>query len=295
MDESGIIYIVGAVAGGLTLLLSWINRYRVSPTIAIYGRWTRWVFIAATVAVVVEAFGYIGHAPWVVAIAAFLGWFLIETTYTWMAVNALSRSELPLFPRYEENIRGDEWPSQDRFIQIRSWLRQNGFKRVQALYARVEEHILMRVSVYESAKQKTRLSVIFFPGARGQAAMAFSFHSQASDGIRVVTDNVFLPFGGFYPENWYLERHPRTESLEKLYQRHMARCDAHGTVFNSFEGVPLETYNQEQRHLEQLNRELGFLNHPNEEETDGRISSAGRFRVWWELWTLSYFGRSLRY
>lgn len=295
MGDANIIHLVGAASGGLLLLLVWINRHRVSPTVAIFGRWARWIFVAATVAVFAELLGYRGHPPWVVAVAGFLGWFLLETAYTWMAVNALSRSELPLFPRYEENTRGDEWPSQDRFIRIRAWLRRNGFKKAQALYARIGEQVLMRVSVYDSEDRKTRLSVLFFPSARGQAAVAFSLHSQGEDGIRIATDNIFLPFGGFYPENWYLERRPRTESLAKLHERHAARCDAHGSALVPFEASPLDEFNQEQRHLEKLNRELGFLNTSSDEMDEGRITPAGRFRVWWELWTLSYLGEPRRY
>lgn len=295
MPESDIIHLVGAISGTVMLLTVWANRHRVSPTLAIFGRWARWVFFAVAIAVLADIGGYEGHPLWVVALAGFLGWFLVESAYTWMAVNALSRSELPLFPRYEENTRGDEWPSQERFIRIRAWLRRNGFKRVQALYARIQDQVLMRVSVYESEDRKTRLSVLFFPSSRGSAAIAYSFHTQAEDGIRLVTDNIFLPFGGFYPEDWYVERRPWTQSLEKLHQRHAARCDAHGTAFTPFEGPPLNEFNQEQRHLEQLNRELGFLTNQETEEAEGRISSAGRFRVWWELWTLSYFGKSRRY
>jgi hypothetical protein len=296
-----LVYALALCSGLGTIVFTLLNRSRVSPSLAIFGRWARWIFVACSVAVIADMSGYDRHPLWVLAIVGFLGWFLLETIYIWLAVGALSRSNMPLFPRYEENTRGDEWPSQERFIHLRAWLRKQGFQRVQALFARLGEHVLMRVSVYESADRKTRLSVLFFPNNRGQAATAFSLHSVAKDGVRLVTDNIFLPFGGFYPENWYLERKPWTRSLPKLYQRHLARCDAQGMEFEPFDSAPLNDFNSEQRHLEQLNRELGFLTGSDprrateEDEDPERITSAGRYRVWLELWTLSYFGRPRRY
>lgn len=299
-SPSEIIYVLSFLGAMGVVVFTLLNRSRVSPSLAIFGRWSRWVFIASSVAVMVDLSGYQRHPIWVIAVVAFLGWFLLESIYIWLAVGALSRSNMPLFPRYEENTRGDEWPSQERFIHLRAWLRRQGYQRVQALFARLDDHVLMRVSVYETADKKTRLSVLFFPNARGQAATAFSLHSMAADGVRLVTDNIFLPFGGFYPENWYLERKPWTRSLARLHQRHLARCDAYGTEFEPFDTVPLNDFNKEQRHLEQLNRELGFLtqqgySRSDEDEDPERITSAGRFRVWVELWTLSYFGRPRRY
>lgn len=303
---SELVYALATLTGVTAFGLLWLNHQRVSPNLAILARWARWLFFATSLAALASFFGYDRHPLWVVGVVGFLGWFLLESIYAWLAVGALSRSELPLFPRYEENTRGDEWPSQERFIQLRSWLRKNQFQRVQALFARLDEHVLLRVSVYETTDKLTRLSVLFFPNARGQAAVAFSLHSVTTDDHRFVTDNVFLPFGGFYPENWYLERSPWTRSLPKLLQRHAARLDAHGSPLTPFSGLPLTDFNQEQRHLEQLNRELGFLASPQDlhrhsaddesaEAPPSRITPAGRVRIWWELWTLSYLGRPRRY
>lgn len=283
------------LSGILAVVILWANSRMASPTLAIFWRWARWICIATSVATILHQLGYQSHDPWVVALATFMGWFLLESVYSWMAVTALSHSELPLFPRYLENESGNEWPAQERFIRMRAWLRRKGFQRIQALIAKVEEQIFIHISVYESEDKRTRTSIIFFPNARGNAAVAFSFHSLADDGIRLVTDNVFLPYGGFYPESWYVERRPWTRSLEKLWQRHSARCDAHGSELVALDADPLSEFNQEQRDLERLNRELGFLSSPDEAAEEGRITSAGRFRMWAEMWMLSYFGRPRRY
>lgn len=283
-------------SGILMLLLQWVAGRNASPNLAILARWMRWIFIALVVTSLTIFFGYRGHPVWVLALVAFLGWFLLESAYTWLAVTALSRSQLPLFPRYQKSAEGGfEWPNDGRFIRIRSWLRRSGFQRTDTLLARYEDQVLMRLAIFDHEDRKTRASFLFFPSDRGSVVLACSFHSQTADGTRLVTDNLFVPFGGFYPERWLVERKPRNRSVERLFQRHSARCDAFGGEFVAIEADPLDEINQFSRELEKLNRELGFLAEPDEEENAGRITAAGRVRVWMEIWTLSYLGLARRY
>ena len=53
--------------------------------------------------------------------------------------------------------------------------------------------------------------------------------------------------------------------------------------------------NLSQHQLDQLNTEMGFLVAQPEREERGKITQQGRYRVWKEIWTLDYFGRSARY
>lgn len=281
--------------GLILFLLQWLASRRASPNVIICMRWVRWIFISLAGTTIAILFDYTAHPMWVIAVTVFLGWFLAETGYTWLAVSALSRSELPLFPRYEVNPRGPEWPNDERSIALRSWLRRQGFKLHSALVARHEDQELMRLAVMDREDGQVRASLLFFPNARGHETLACTFHSLAQDGVRMVTDNLFIPFGGFYPESWLVERRPRTRSIEKLYQRHLARCDAHGQALEPIEQDPLEEIRLCNREMERLNRELGFLSEVSEEEEIGRITSAGRVRVWMEVWTLSYFGLARRY
>ena len=103
------------------------------------------------------------------------------------------------------------------------------------------------------------------------------------------------PFGGFYPENWSVERKPWTRSPDKLLQRHLARIDAKAQALMPFVTNPLEQINADQRIVEQLNRDLGFLHSPAEVAEKGRLTLAGKGRLWQELWTLSYLGWPLDY
>jgi len=113
--------------------------------------------------------------------------------------------------------------------------------------------------------------------------------------LRVVTDNLYIPFGGFYPENWLVERRPRVRSLPRLLKRHRRRVEKLNSAPEGFAVEPLAELNAAQHELDRLNTELGFLYPHNERDDHGKITQAGRYRVWKEIWMLNYLGRSARY
>ncbi|NDV62290.1 hypothetical protein G0Q06_07510 [Puniceicoccales bacterium CK1056] len=290
-----LIQVLILLLGALSLVFSWWAARAASPVIAIFGRWIRWFFIASFAAGLLQVTGWTGYGFGTLLIVALLLFFVLETGYNWLAISALSKSELPLFPKFEINERGDEWPSNPAFIKLKGWLRQSGFQKRQALLSMLGETLLMRVSVYENEEQTLRLHILFLPNARGNTASCFTFYSTTQSGEAIVTDNIFLPFGGFYPESWEVERQPWIRSIDRLLQRHRARIDAKGEALMPFLTEPIEQINADQRTVEQLNRELGFLHTPAEEAEQGRLTTAGRARIWQEVWTLAYLGLSLKY
>ncbi|MGC9450656.1 MAG: hypothetical protein ACP5I4_04350 [Oceanipulchritudo sp.] len=279
----------------LSLVLSWWAGRAGSPVLAIFGRWSRWFFFATLTAGIVHLLGWTGYKPGLLLLVSLLAWFLIETAYNWVAISALSKSELPLFPKFEENERGEEWPSSTPFIKLKEWMRQSGFQKKQALVSHLGDQVLMRVSVYENEDQTIRLHVLFLPNAGGNNSVCFTFYSTTLAGDLILTDNIFLPFGGFYPENWDVERRPWTRSADKLLARHRERIDARDEKLIPFVTTPLEQINEDQRTVEQLNRDLGFLHPAHEQHELGRLTTAGRARIWQEIWTLSYLGMPLPY
>jgi hypothetical protein len=232
---------------------------------------------------------------WVLAVAGFLIWFLVETLYNWLRIAALSVSPFPLFPRYVVNNSGEEWPVQPRFLKIREWLRAQGFRQVQALKAEVGGDIYMRVSVYQDEASLLRIEVTFLPQNNGAIDVCFSLTSTALDGSRYVTDNLYMPFGGFYPEDWFVDRRPCWRSLPRLLSLHRARIASMRPELVPFAVEPMADLNASQRELDRVNTELGFLNPPGAREDHGKISHEGRYRVWKEIWMLNYLGRSARY
>ncbi len=280
-----------AIAG--SLVLAQLNQRIGSPVLAILERWLRWLIFGFGAAYICVDFNLIDRPYGTLAVVFLLVWFLFETLYNWLGIQALSVSPLPLFPRYTPNPGGEEWPTQPRLLKVREWLRAQGFKPVQSLRAEIGGGLYLRVSVYQDAEARMRIQATFFPQPRGTVGVCFSLASVTADGGRFVTDNFHIPFAGFYPENWLVERRPLRRSLPWLLNRHRARLAGEQLV--PFSSEPLADLNAQQHELDQLNTQLGFLNPHAEREEFGKITQAGRYRVWKEIWMLNYLGRAARY
>ena len=278
-----------------SLILTQLNQRLASPVIAIFNRWLRWFVFSLGAASVCTQFQLIDRPFWVLLVGFVLIYFLIETGYRWLEIHALSVSPMPLFPRFAVNSSGEEWPTHPRLLTLREWLRQQGFRPLQSLKAEVGAGIYLRTSVYQDATGNLRVQITFLPQPGGGITVCHTFSSQTTEGDRIVTDNLFLPFGGFYPENWFVERHPWTRSAARLRQRHEQRVRAVQAPLVAWDLEPLGDLNQQQREVERINTELGFLLPHAEREENGKISHEGRYRVWKEVWLLNYFGIASRY
>ena len=287
--------LVLAPSMALLLLLLYINLRLASPLLAIPIRWLRWILFALFAAQANEQLALFDRAPEVVAAAAFLLWFLIESGFNWLKVCAISLSPLPLFPRYVVNSSGDEWPTQKRLLKVRDWLRDQRFTPVQALKAELGEGIWLRTSVHHNHDHTVRLHTLFVPQESGAITVCFSAATRTADGRRYVTDNLYIPFGGFYPESWHVERTPWRRGLPGLMARHQARLARAGSPALSWENSPIDDINQQQQQMEMVNTELGYLLPHADREEYGKITPEGRFRVWKEAWLLDYLGVAQRY
>ena len=125
--------------------------------------------------------------------------------------------------------------------------------------------------------------------------MCASMASRTAGGIRHVTDNLYLPFAGFYPENWLVDRSPWRRSLPTLLKRHRARLKNETETLLEWDTEPLADLNAQQHALEQVNTELGFLFPHHERDEHGKMTVEARYRVWKEVWLLNYLGVSARY
>jgi hypothetical protein len=268
------------------------NRWSL-PVFMVLGRWLRWVLFGALFAFFLEAFELSSRPDWVHFVTGIAVWFLLETGYNWIAIKALSRSEIPLFPNFKKNEDGDEWPADTKFIELRDWLRKEKFKRLTAVKAELFAEMHLRALVYESEDQFTRIQLLFIPKRKGGALACYSLTSQLSEDKRLITDNMFLPYGGYYPESWNLMRKPLVGSLKRLLLLHRKRLLNSQFSPTAFEGSAEEDINDQQRILERLNIELGFLVKRGLQEEEGKITYEGRYRLWKEMWLLAYLGRSV--
>jgi hypothetical protein len=292
---SDIITLFLAPAVAVLLLLFYINLRVASPILAIPIRWLRWILFALFAAETNEQFTLLDRPFWVVAVVVFILWFLLESGFNWLKVSAISLSPLPLFPRYVVNSGGDEWPTQKRLLRIRDWLRDHHFTHVQALKAEVGGGIWLRTSVYHNPDNTWRLHVLFVPQENGAITVCYSIATLTTGTRRYVTDNLYIPFGGFYPESWHVDRNPWRRSLGGLVARHRARLAQSGETPITWEISPIDDINQQQQHMEVINTELGYLLPHSDREEFGKITPEGRFRIWKEAWLLDYFGIAGRY
>jgi hypothetical protein len=279
----------------VAFVLFQLNLRLASPVLAIVNRWLRWLIFATGGALVIRHYGWLERPYWALASGLFLAWFLGETLYHWLAVKALSLSQLPLFPRFTLNTTGEEWPANPRLLKLREWLRTHHLRQVQALKAEIGPGVYLRVSVYQDEVAHTRVQLAFLPQVNGTITVCCSLSTQTVSGYRYVTDNLFLPFGGFYPENWLVARRPWNRSLPKLLAHHQARLAGANELPLAWTTEPLTDLNAQQRELDQVNTELGFLWPQAEREDHGKMTYEGRYRVWKEIWLLNYLGRSARY
>ena len=277
----------------LSIILPSLGLRKGIPFLILIGRWVRWVLIAALFAFFLKAFGLSFRPDWVHFVTGLAVWFLLETGYYWIAIKALSRSEIPLFPSFKTNGDGDEWPADKHLIEVREWLRNEKFSRLSALKAELFEDTFLRVSIYESADQLTRVQVLFIPKRKGGATACYTLSTNGKDDRRVITDNLFLPFGGYYPEGWNLVRKPLIGSLKRLLKLHRQRLILSTLQPVAFEDDPLHDLNDQQRVLERLNLDTGFLTPRQHQEEAGKISYDGRYRLWKEMWLLAYLGKSV--
>ena len=278
-----------------SLVLMRVNQHVASPALAILNRWLRWLVLAGGSAQMTGHFEWSDRSFGVLFSAYLIVWFMLESVYHWLAIHAMSVSPLPLFPRFALNQGGDEWPVQGRFMRLREQIRAAGFKHVQALRAEVAAGLYIRASFYHSNNNTTRLQVTFLPQPMGNATVCLHFATHTADGRRVVTDNHHLPFAGFYPENWFVERRPWCRSMPRLLALHNERVTQAAATLIPWTTEPMEDVNAQQAELERLNTQLGFLLPSPEHEERGRISSEGRYRVWKEMLSLNYLGRPARY
>jgi hypothetical protein len=275
----------------ITILLPFLGGYFNLPICLILGRWFRWFLFGVIFAYFIKTFE-VSHRPdWVHFSTGVALWFIIETGYNWIAIKALSFSDLPLFPDFHENKDGDEWPAEKRFIVIKEWLRHKNYTRLKALKSELFVDTHLRASIYESSDQLTRIQVIFLPKRKGGATACYTISTRTKGGGRVITDNSTLPYGGYYPEGWEMCRKPLVGSIKRLLLLHHKRVLKLKIEPVVVQDGALEELNEHQRTLERINTETGFFVPRPRREEEGRISQEGRYRLWKEMWLMAYFGK----
>jgi hypothetical protein len=272
-------------------VLIWIFNGRVSsPLLGVVARWLRWAVVSVALGTLAYVLEWVERPlPVLIAVAAVV-FLMAETVRNWMITGMMSRSELPLFPRYRGTQAGDEWPADSRVLRLRSWLRGRGFVFTQGFVAELSAEIAIRGSIYHDPARRLRVQVVFLPQPGGRWFPTLSLMSLLPDGTQVITDNSVVPFGGFFPDGYEVRRLPLMRSPEKLLARHQRRLKARGGESLAQPEDAIAALNAFQTELESVNLEMGVTLPRAQHEEHGRLSWEGRYRLWREIWMLEYLG-----
>lgn len=260
--------------------------------IRLFSHWARWLTFACAFSLMLTYFEWSNRADWVHFISGLAAWFILETLYYKISIHMLNISEMDLFPKYKNDTNENLWPINKEVLKIKDLLSQEGFKEEETLKAEIIAHLVIRQAVFLDEARKVRLNVLFIPNAKNEIKLFYSLFSHKTSGEYLLTDNQNMPFGGYYPDHWTVNRYPISHSLKKLLKKHREAMSESEGEWTEVEGDIRTKTNRLQWELEKKNREMGFLNEPNREDKQ-QISSEGCFRIWIEMWLLAYFGKTL--
>jgi hypothetical protein len=260
--------------------------------IRLFSHWARWLTFACAFSLMLTYFEWSNRADWVHFISGLAAWFILETLYYKISIHMLNISEMDLFPKYKNDTNENLWPINKEVLKIKDLLSEEGFKEEETLKAEIIAHLVIRQAVFLDEARKVRLNVLFIPNAKNEIKLFYSLFSHKASGEYLLTDNQNMPFGGYYPDHWTVNRYPISHSLKKLLKKHREAMSESEGEWSEVEGDIRTKTNRLQWELEKKNREMGFLNEPNREDKQ-QISSEGCFRIWIEMWLLAYFGKTL--
>jgi len=295
IQQQGFLYLVGITIffGLLVWFVNRLQRSLPSPVNKLIVRWIRLLFIGVYAAIAFKLTVFTGVPFWRLFVMGLLAWAFIDTGYLWVYILAWDKSELPLFPAIREVERVD-WPANTRFFLIKDWIRENNYAEIGCFHYLYEDEVLQKLVVYESPDKTVRLQVIIVTDVTGVILDQIVFSSITEDGRVIITDNVFMPFGGVYPENWIVRRFPPVRKIQSIARYHQNSVSAGGSICCVKYDEDTKTWIQNtQNTLERENIEAGILNSRRDRNEFGKMTGEGRYRIWKELLILNYLSISL--
>jgi len=293
VQQQGTLYLIGF--SFVFMLIVWsLNRLQrsfPSPVNKLIVRWVRLMFIGIFIALAFKLTFFSSIPLWRLFVMGLLAWLLLDSGYLWLYILTWDRSELPLFPSVRQ-VEKVDWPANKRFFLIRDWIRENNYQEIGSFKFFFEDEALQQMIVYESPDAMVRLQVVIVTDVTGVILDQIVFTSDTDQGL-VITDNVFMPFGGVYPENWKVKRFPAIRKIQTIAKYHQDTLSKDGEACClRFETDALTWLIDQQNTLEKENIEAGILNMRQDREEYGKMTGEGRYRIWKELLLLSYFSIS---
>tara|TARA_B100001769_G_scaffold263962_1_gene247743 strand:- start:2588 stop:3460 length:873 start_codon:yes stop_codon:yes gene_type:complete len=276
---------------GLYLMANLFGGKFNQPIFKIIAHWFRWLAFAFGFSYILVLFEWSSRPLWLHLTTGMAVWFVAETIFYRISIQLLNLGETPLFPNYKKDNNDELWPINKEAITIKAVLSKTGFKKTGVIGAHFFNDLIIRQATYLNKEKTIRINIIFIPNAQNEVKCFFSILSIEDSNNYLITDNQTMPFGGYYPANWSVGRHPLNRSLDKLLKVHQDKMGKGHTKWNPLEEDPLDSINICQRSLERKNQEMGFLFYHGGERKE-KISPEGCVRICMEMWLLSYFGKT---
>ena len=285
--------IAGYLIIGLGMAQLFVSyRVRLNPVFALVllSRWVRWILFGLGMAYLAREWVGSTRAYWSLAPMFLLLWILLESIYAWLAVKALSLSNLPVFPNYRSSSGDIGWPVEKGYLAAKDEIKRLGFSLREKMKASLGPQMDLQSALYLDESETIRLQVVFAPRATGRPALFFILSSKSEE-CRWATDNVWLPFGGVFPENWKVDRNPFTRRLKSLFKKHLRTIAKEGATLEKFNEDLVDELNDEQDKLDKESTERGVLFPRRQRPEFGKLTVDGRYRVWKQILLLNYLGR----
>ncbi len=266
------------------------NKHTI-PVLKLVAHWCRWFSFAFFLSYLLVIFELSSRPDWVHFIIGMGLWFILETLFFRVSVQLLNSSEVPLFPKYQRDSIDNLWPINNRALKIKDYLLNESFENIGVIKAELMKGFSIRQSMFLDKTKNVRVNVVFIPNAKNEIKCYFSLFSINNNGDYLITDNLNIPFGGFYPDHWSVNRYPLCQSLDKLRKKHILKMEVIGLNWEVLDTDLLNKVNKCQLELETINQKMGFFSY-SEEEANAQITSEGSNRICLEMWLLSYLGKT---
>jgi hypothetical protein len=253
----------------------------------ICNRWIRWILFGLLPAEMATGLRWTTKPFGVIFASGLLLWVLLDSMYAWFSITLVSKSDIPLFPRYY-TLEQESWPTHPLYLELKQAIEALGLRWVQTQQAKISDRCQLKAVFFENKERTLRLQALFAVPLTGRLQVSCTCFTQQAPDQLIATDNATMPFGGYYPQGWSWERKPWLTDVRALVEHHAKRIQWDRAV--PFVRQPSEDTQAWHHSLQQVNHEAGFFNPLEDQEALGRISYEGRYRMWTQHLTLRYLG-----
>lgn len=268
---------------------SYLKSYLRAPQTIILSRWVRWIFTCLGFALLAKVY-WLPLAPLpLIFFTNFILWFIFESFMIWRQIRRISTLQVPIFPKFAEMESANLFFPNTLRQPMEESLAKLGFSMEKIL--RIDDPKMPQTicPVFRSENRKIRLLIKLQYILPQQIKTSISIYSIREDGDVFLTENNSNIYGGYYPKKWHVVRRPLMQNVDKLIKYHQNRVEKKN--LQKLDSSPIDEINGFQNALKLENLRRDFI--VSEKEERLFLSSNACYRIWLEVWLLTYLGRSI--